>query len=79
MLREMIIINSGRISALVELKYTVFESKWPDSEPKQAGKDAESDEEVEKGGEKELPGALQNQNQVREFYFFKLVWRGMVF
>ena len=52
-----------------------YNQERPDSEPKEAGKDAESDEEIKKGGEKELPGASQNQNQVGEFYFVKLVWR----
>ena len=47
----------------------------PDSESKEAGKDAESDEEVKKGSKKELPGGLQHKNHVGEFYFFKLIWR----
>ena len=52
-----------------------YNEERPDSEAKEAGKDAESDEEVEEGGEKELPGVSQNQNQVRELYFLKLVCR----
>ena len=55
-----------------------MKKQTPDSESKEAGEDAESDKEVKKGSEKKLPGFLQNQNQVREFYFFKLVWRLML-
>ena len=51
-----------------------YNEERPDSESKEAGEDTESDKEVKKGGEKKLPGFLHNQNQVREFYFLKLVW-----